>query len=34
MKNLNVFSEVSPLKKVCLHRPGLELENLTPKMVK
>ncbi|BCR36480.1 arginine deiminase [Mariniplasma anaerobium] len=31
MKNLSVFSEVAPLKKVCLHRPGLELENLTPK---
>ena len=30
MKKLSVYSEVAPLKKVCLHRPGLELENLTP----
>jgi len=26
-----VWSEVGPLKKVLLHRPGLELKNLTPK---
>jgi len=31
MKELNVFSEIAPLKKVLLHRPGRELENLTPK---
>lgn len=31
MKELNVFSEIGPLKKVLLHRPGGELENLTPK---
>ncbi|MDD3123415.1 MAG: arginine deiminase [Candidatus Izemoplasmatales bacterium] len=31
MKELNVFSEIGPLKKVILHRPGEELENLTPK---
>lgn len=31
MKALNVFSEIGPLKKVLLHRPGRELENLTPK---
>jgi len=31
MKELNVFSEIGPLKKVLLHRPGRELENLTPK---
>ena len=28
--NINVSSEISPLKKVILHRPGQELENLTP----
>lgn len=27
---LSVFSEISPLKKVLLHRPGPELEQLTP----
>ncbi|MDD7044019.1 MAG: arginine deiminase family protein, partial [Peptoniphilaceae bacterium] len=30
MKNLNVKSEIKPLKKVLLHRPGEELLNLTP----
>lgn len=27
---LYVHSEIGPLKKVCLHRPGEELLNLTP----
>ena len=27
---INVTSEIKPLKKVLLHRPGKELENLTP----
>jgi arginine deiminase len=31
MKKISVYSEVAPLKKVLLHRPGRELENLTPK---
>ncbi len=31
MKLLNVTSEIGLLKKVLLHRPGKELENLTPK---
>ena len=31
MSKLNVTSEVGKLKKVLLHRPGLELEHLTPK---
>ncbi len=31
MISLNVTSEVGQLKKVLLHRPGLELEHLTPK---
>lgn len=31
MSNLHVFSEIGKLKKVMLHRPGEELENLTPK---
>jgi arginine deiminase len=31
MSLLNVQSEIGPLKKVLLHRPGKELENLTPK---
>jgi arginine deiminase len=31
MKQLNVTSEIGVLKKVLLHRPGRELENLTPK---
>ncbi len=30
---LNVFSEIGPLKKVLLHRPGRELENLTPSIL-
>ena len=30
MKNINVYSEISPLKRVLLHRPGKELLNLTP----
>lgn len=30
MKGINVHSEVAPLKKVFLHRPGKELLNLTP----
>ena len=31
MKNLSVYSEIGPLKKVLLHEPGEELNNLTPK---
>ncbi|MDD5292815.1 MAG: arginine deiminase [Candidatus Izemoplasmatales bacterium] len=31
MKKLNIFSEIDTLKTVMLHRPGRELENLTPK---
>ena len=27
---IRVFSEIGKLKKVCLHRPGKELENLMP----
>ena len=27
---IHVFSEIGKLKKVCLHRPGKELENLMP----
>jgi arginine deiminase len=30
MKAINVTSEILPLKKVLLHRPGKELDNLTP----
>lgn len=30
MKGINVTSEIKPLKKVLLHRPGRELLNLTP----
>jgi arginine deiminase len=30
MQSLQVFSEIGRLKKVLLHRPGRELENLTP----
>ncbi|MBQ1505148.1 MAG: arginine deiminase [Erysipelotrichales bacterium] len=30
MKGINVRSEIKPLKKVLLHRPGKELLNLTP----
>lgn len=29
-KPIHVFSEIGKLKKVCLHRPGKELENLMP----
>ncbi len=28
--NINVKSEIRTLKRVLLHRPGKELENLTP----
>ena len=31
MKQLHVTSEIGELKKVLLHRPGREIENLTPK---
>lgn len=34
MSRLNVQSEIGELKKVLLHRPGKELENLTPKRLK
>ena len=30
MNSINVTSEIKPLKKVLLHRPGNELLNLTP----
>ena len=30
MNAINVKSEIGPLKKVLLHRPGVELLNLTP----
>ena len=30
MALINVYSEIGRLKKVLLHRPGAELENLTP----
>lgn len=30
---LNVFSEIGNLKKVLLHRPGPEIENLTPELL-
>ena len=30
MKPINVTSEINPLKKVLVHRPGRELLNLTP----
>lgn len=30
MNAINVKSEIGPLKKVLLHRPGNELLNLTP----
>ncbi|MDC7243473.1 MAG: arginine deiminase [Sphaerochaetaceae bacterium] len=33
MNKLNVTSEIGELKKVLLHRPGRELENLTPKIL-
>ena len=31
MKSINITSEVGKLKQVLVHRPGFELENLTPK---
>ena len=31
MNSINVKSEIAPLKKVLLHRPGRELLKLTPK---
>ncbi|MBN2259685.1 MAG: arginine deiminase [Clostridiales bacterium] len=31
--NLNVYSEIGKLKKVLLHRPGPEIENLTPELM-
>ncbi len=31
---IKVTSEIKPLKKVLLHRPGKELENLTPEYLK
>ena len=31
--NVNVFSEIGKLKTVLLHRPGKELENLTPELL-
>jgi len=34
MSLLNVRSEINELKKVLIHRPGRELENLTPKWLK
>ncbi len=30
MKNVEIFSEIGKLKKVMLHKPGEEVENLTP----
>jgi arginine deiminase len=33
MKKLNVTSEIGELKKVLLHKPGREIENLTPKFL-
>lgn len=30
MNGIHVLSEIGPLKKVMLHRPGNELLNLTP----
>ena len=30
MSSINIYSEIKPLKKVMLHRPGRELLNLTP----
>jgi arginine deiminase len=30
MKGIHVTSEIKPLKRVLLHRPGKELLNLTP----
>lgn len=34
MQPIQVYSEVGKLKKVLVHRPGQELENLTPKWLK
>ncbi|AHH08816.1 arginine deiminase [Borrelia anserina] len=34
LKPINVFSEIGRLRKVLLHRPGEELENLTPSIMK
>ena len=34
MKSIHVTSEIGTLKKVLVHRPGKELENLTPKSLK
>jgi arginine deiminase len=31
--NLNVYSEIGPLKTVLLHRPSREIENLTPELL-
>lgn len=33
MMKLNVYSEIAPLKDVLLHRPGKELDNLTPALL-
>ena len=33
MKGIHVFSEIGKLKKVLLHRPGKEIENLTPDLL-
>lgn len=33
MKSIHVKSEIGPLKKVLLHRPGAEIENLTPEIL-
>jgi arginine deiminase len=30
---LNVYSEIGRLKKVLLHRPGKEIENLNPDLM-
>lgn len=34
MNKVAIFSEIEPLKAVVLHKPGSELENLTPKLLK
>lgn len=34
VKGLHVYSEIGRLKKVLLHRPGEEIENLTPDLMK
>lgn len=34
MNRINVYSETQKLKKVLLHRPGREVENLTPNIMK